>query len=166
MPRTLSLPLFALFLAACAGTSQGPHANHGGGGGAGDPGSVNWYSLAEGKELAWVQEKPMLVDFYVPEGCDRCESMVQEVYGNEEIAGLINERFVPVRINLAGNMSREEAELGRKYDYQYECLLLFLDHAGEVIEKAGGGRMCFAEFVKPEWFKEYLNHASQVASSR
>ena len=35
--------------------------------------------------------------------------------------------------------SREEEELGRRYDYQYERLLLFLGgHEGEVIEKGGG----------------------------
>ncbi len=170
MPRTLSLVVIALFFAACAGSPQGgPHANHaahGGGGKSAPLGKVAWCSLEEGKQLAWVQEKPMLVEFYVPAGCHRCELMDAQIYGNEEIARLINERFVPVRIDLTGTMTREEVELGRRYDYQYECLLLFLDAEGAVIEKAGGGRMCFAEFVSPEWFKGYLHHASEAAAGR
>lgn len=167
MLRTVPLVALALFLAACAGALKGPHANHAAHGGSGKqpaPGKVAWNTLAEGRKLAWVQEKPLLVEYYVPAGCHRCERMDQEIYGNEEIARLINERFVPVRIDLTGNLTRDEVELGRRYDYQFECLLLFLDYEGQVLEKAGGGRMCFAEFISPAWFKEYLIQASQAAT--
>jgi thioredoxin-related protein len=122
--------------------------------------------LTDAKELASKLGKPMLVDFYVPEGCDRCERMDRDLWGNPEIARRVNEGFVPVRIDLTRNMTREEIALGRKYDYKYDCLLLFLDHRGEVIEDAGGGRMCFAEFVSAEWFLGHLERALAVAAAQ
>lgn len=155
------------FLAACGGRGahHGGHAGHGGGSAARSSGSlVQWHRLADGKEKAWILEKPLLVDFFVPEGCDRCERMDRDLWGNPEIARLVNEGFVPVRIDLTRNLSREEIALGRKYDYNYDCLLVFLDYRGEVIEDAGGGRMCFADFVSADWFLGHLKHALATAS--
>lgn len=157
-----------LLLTSCAGPGghHGGHAGHGGGvfarGASQD--LVQWHRLADAKEVAWILEKPMLVDFYVPEGCDRCERMDRDLWGNPEIARRVNEGFVPVRIDLTRNLTREEIALGRKYDYKYDCLLLFLDHTGEAIEDAGGGRMCFAEFVSTDWFLGHLERALAAAS--
>ncbi|MDW7712162.1 MAG: thioredoxin family protein [Deferrisomatales bacterium] len=166
--RNIIIVLSALtLLASCGGRGghHGGHAGHGGGWSARSTGSlVEWYRLAPGKETAWILEKPMLVDFFVPEGCDRCERMDRDLWGNPEIARLVNESFVPVRIDLSRNLTREEIALGRTYDYNYDCLLLFLDHRGEVIEDAGGGRMCFADFVSTEWFLGHLEHALAATS--
>lgn len=159
-----------LLLTSCAGPGGhfGGRAGHGGGlfarSGSGD--LVQWHRLADGKDVAWILKKPLLVDFYVPEGCDRCERMDRDLWGNPEIARRVNEGFVPVRIDLTRNMSSEEIALGKKYDYRYDCLLLFLDHRGEAIEDAGGGRMCFAEFVSPEWFLGHLERALAAAAAR
>lgn len=124
--------------------------------------SIHWHHLEQGEELAWILEKPMLVDFHVPEGCTRCERMNREVYHRPEIAREVNAEFVPVLIDLTRNLTREELDLGRKAEYAEDCRLVFLDYRGEIIEGAGGGSMSFAGFVDPASFTADL--ASAMAS--
>ncbi len=174
MPRAFAL-LVALSTAAtlggCAAGHQG-HAGHGGRPPWRDTGSlaadipIPSYSLAEGKDLAFLQEKPMMVDFYAPEGCSRCDLMARHLWGNPEIARYVEEHFVLVRVDLTGHMTREEIELGRRYDYKFDCLLIYLDYRGEVLTDAGGGRMCFADFIEPETFLKMLSHAAAAAEAR
>ncbi|GAB4249048.1 thioredoxin family protein [Deferrisoma sp.] len=156
-------PLFAaLLLGACA--TGGHMAHHGTAhqrveGSLASDIAIPFYSLEEGKRLAAEQKRPIIVDFYAPEGCSRCDRFAKHIYNNPEIGRYITENFVLVRINLMGNMTRDEIALGRKYDYNYDCLLVFLDYRGEVIEDLSGKRMCFADFIEPEWFKQYLARA-------
>lgn len=158
-----------LFLSACAGHHQ-HHRMHGSSarveGSLASDIPIPWHSLAAGKELAREEKKPMIVDFYAPEGCSRCDLMAKHVWGNPEIAQVVKDDFVLVRMDLLQNMTREEIELGRKYDYNYDCLLIFLDSHGEVIEDLSGNRMCFADFIQPEWFIGYLNRAKEVNQAR
>jgi thioredoxin-related protein len=123
------------------------------------PTLVHWHSLAEAKKIAAAEKKPMIVDYYVPEGCNRCELMDRKVYNDPEIAREINEGFAAARVIVSRPMTDEEKELGRRYDFNFDCLLLFLDSEGNVLKDAGGGRMCFAQFVDPKWFAQYLARA-------
>ena len=123
---------------------------------------LEWLPLAEAKRVAMEQKKPMLVDFYVPEGCSRCNGLAEKVYADPEIARMIRDEFVLVRINIMANMTRDEIALGRKYDYNYNCLMVFLDYRGEVIEDLSGKRMCFPDYIEPEWFKRYLQRAVEA----
>lgn len=156
MRRAALLSLCLLLLQACAALPPQPPARPGG--------LVTWHTLAEGKALAAAQKKPLIVDYYVPSGCNRCETMDRQVWGNEEIARQVNEGFVPVRVDLTRGMTAEEKALGERYDFHFDCLLLFLDSEGKVLEKAGGGRMCFAEFVDPKWFLNLLAQARKAAA--
>lgn len=127
---------------------------------------VHWHTLAEAKALAAAEKKPLLVDYYVPQGCNRCELMDRKVYGDPAIAAEIDAHFAPARVDLSKPMTDEEKELGRRYDFNFDCLLLFLDSNGKVLEKAGGGRMCFAQFVDPKWFLELLAQAEKAAAGQ
>jgi hypothetical protein len=104
------------------------------------------------------KKKPMLIDFSVYEGCHRCEFMQKYVYSNDEIVDKINSDFIPIIIDLAKTLTPEEKSLGEKYDYQEDCLLLFLNHNKEVIHNQDDGKMCFADKIEPKVFINYLNY--------
>lgn len=157
--RRALLSLCLLALSACAGLLPTEPSVHPGG-------LVAWHTLAEGKSLASAQGKPLLVDYYVPSGCSRCETMDRQVWSNPEISAQVNEGFVPVRVNLTQPLTDDERELGARYDFHFDCLLLFLDSEGKVLEKTGGGRMCFADFVDPKWFLDLLAQAREAAARR
>jgi len=157
--RRALLPLCLTVLCACAGLLRTePPAPSGG--------LVTWHTLAEGRVLAAAQKKPLVVDYYVPSDCGRCETMDRQVWGNPEISAQVNEGFVPVRVNLNKPLTDDEKALGARHNFNFDCLLLFLDSEGKVLEKAGGGRMCFAEFVDSKWFLGLLAQAKKAAEAR
>jgi hypothetical protein len=119
---------------------------------------VHWQTLQEGRETALREKKPCLVDFAVPMDCDRCDFLQENVYSREEIVAKINAEFVPILIDLSGNLTAEETALGEKYDFRNDCLMLFLNHEGDVIRDPDGTQMCFADKIEPEVFMEYLDH--------
>ena len=161
--RTALVLCTALLLSSCAGGSP-PAATEPAA--AGRQTLVRWHTLAEAKGIAAAEKKPLLVDYYVPSGCSRCATMDRQVWGNPEIAAQVNEGFVPVRVNLTKPLTDDERALGVRYDFNFDCPLLFLDSEGNVLEKAGGGRMCFAEFVDPKWFLDLLAQAKKAAEAR
>lgn len=118
---------------------------------------VKWFPLKEGIERAKTEKKPVIVDFFYGKGCPRCEMLEKTVYGNPSIAKKIIDDFIPVRVDLTKKLTREEEELGNQYDFKNDCLLLFLDHNGNVIKDPSGKRFCFAESIKAEWFVKYLD---------
>lgn len=120
--------------------------------------TVHWQTLAEGRKMALREKKPCLVDFAVPMGCDRCDFLLENVYNREEIVAKINAEFVPILIDLSGNLTPEEVALGEKYDFRNDCLMLFLNHEGDVIKDPEGTQMCFADKIEPEVFMEYLDY--------
>ena len=119
---------------------------------------VNWKSLEEGLSLSETLKKPLLVDFGVEEGCHRCAFMQKNIYGDDEILEKINTDFLPVFIDLSKPLSSREVALGEKYDFKHDCLLLFLNHKGEVIHNPEGMEMCFAGKIEPEVFIDYLEY--------
>ena len=162
MVRFALLLLVPLSLLACA--SGGHHAHHGTAHHrvSDSPASnipMDWYSLAEGRKLAMEQRKPIMVDFYAPEGCVRCEKYAKYLWSNPELVEMVEKDFILVRINLFANMTSEEIAIGRKYDYNYDCMLIFLDCTGEIIEDVSGENMCFVDYIEPEWFRKHLDRA-------
>jgi len=119
---------------------------------------VNWYTLAEGRAIALREKKPMLVDFAVPENCSRCTFLQNNVYNRDEIVAKINGDFIPIWCDLSGDLTPEEMKLGEAFDYKDDCLLLFLDHRGEIIKDPEGVNMCFPDKVEPQVFIDYLDY--------
>jgi thioredoxin-related protein len=118
---------------------------------------VQWYTLKEGTEKAITEKKPSIVDFWYGVECPRCVRLQDDIYKNPEIAKKIMEDFIPIRIDLSKPLSPEEEALGEKFDYKNECLLIFLDHQGEVLSDSQGKRLCFIDTIDPDWFVSYLN---------
>jgi hypothetical protein len=119
---------------------------------------VYWKSLRDGRKLAKKEKKPMLVDFGVPEDCDRCDFFQNNVYDKKEICDKINSDFVPVWIDLNGPLNLDEQSLGDKFNFKNDCLTLFLDYKGRIIEDPDGKKMCFVDEIEPEVFLEYLDY--------
>ena len=164
MSRFAKVLILAAFLIAggCAHLA-GDHSDHGSGA-SGVPayaGQVNWHDLEKGREMARAKKKPLIVDFAVPSGCDRCDFLQDNVYNRDEIVEKINSDFVPIWINLDASshtLTPEEERLGQKFEYRRDCLLLFLDHEERVIQDPEGKQFCFAEEIEPEVFIEYLDY--------
>jgi thioredoxin-related protein len=120
-------------------------------------GDVKWNTLKEGMTKAKTEKKPMIVDFFFGKGCPRCEKLEKGVYANPRIAKKINDDFVPILIDLTKPLSKEEEDLGNKYDYKNDCLMLFLDPDMNIIKDPAGKKMCFVDHIEPEIFIGYLD---------
>ncbi|MFN3479260.1 MAG: thioredoxin family protein [Thermodesulfovibrionales bacterium] len=129
-------------------------------------GLIKWLSLKDGKERARLEKKPMIIDFAVAEGCPRCEAMQRNVYSRKEIADRINKEFIPVRIDLAKELSAEERKLGEEYDFKNDCLLLFLDPDGRILKDPSGKRLCFMDAIDTEVFLRYLDYIKGLSSKK
>lgn len=118
---------------------------------------IQWYSLKDGLEKAKQEKKPSIVDFWYGEGCPRCARLQKDIYSDPLIVKKIMDDFIPIKVDLTKALTEEEEALGNKYEYKHECLLLFLDHNGEVLSDSGGKRLCFIDSLDPEWFVSYLD---------
>jgi thioredoxin-related protein len=118
---------------------------------------VQWFSLKVGFEKAKSEKKPCIVDFFYGKGCPRCEKLQKNVYDDPIISKKIMDDFVPIRIDLTKPLTEEEDALGKKFDYKMDCLLLFLDYDGKVINDTSGKRLCFMDSIDPEAFVSYLD---------
>jgi thioredoxin-related protein len=127
---------------------------------------VHWKSLDDGMKIASSEGKPMLVDFGVHEGCERCEFMQKNVYSSDKIVDKINRDFVPIFIDLGEDLTPDERALGERHDYHDECLLLFLDHQKEPFFNEAGGKMCFVEQIEPDVFIRYLDYVINIYNTK
>jgi len=59
---------------------------------------VKWYSWNEAQALAEAYNKPMMVFVYAS-WCHICKRMETKVFTNEEVAVLLNENFIPVKLD-------------------------------------------------------------------
>ena len=127
---------------------------------------VHWKSLDDGIKTASSEGKPMLVDFGVHEGCERCEFMQKNVYSSDKIVDKINRDFVPVYIDLAEDLTPDERALGERHEFHDECLLLFLDHKKEPLFDEEGEKMCFVEQIEPDVFIRYLDYVINIYNTK
>lgn len=59
---------------------------------------VRWYSYADGLKKAAKESKLMFVSLYA-DWCVPCRIMEKNVFPDPSVANLLNERFIPVRLN-------------------------------------------------------------------
>ncbi len=65
------------------------------------PDNIAWKTnLAEGRAAAAEKQRPIFVDF-TQKNCPPCDAMKREAYPDEQVGALLNERFVPVRLDLS-----------------------------------------------------------------
>ena len=120
-------------------------------------GDVKWNNLKDGMAKAKAEKKPLIVDFFFGAGCPRCEKLEKFIYSDPKIAKKINDDFIPVFIDLTKQISKEEEELGNKYDYKNDCLMLFLDYDMNILKDPSGKKMCFIDHIEPDIFISYLD---------
>jgi len=120
-------------------------------------GDVKWTSLKDGMAKSRVEKKPMIVDFFYGPECPRCARLEKGVYTNPAISKKINDDFVPVFIDLTKPLTKEEEDLGNKYDYKNDCLMLFLDPEMNIIKDPSVKKMCFVDDIEPDIFIGYLD---------
>lgn len=63
-----------------------------------DSSLVHWLSYNQAMNLARVQKKLVFVDLYA-DWCVPCRIMDVNVYGDSAVAKLLNERFIPVKLD-------------------------------------------------------------------
>lgn len=119
--------------------------------------TVSWYTLKDGAPKAKAENKPMIVDFWYGKGCPRCERIDKNVYSNSVIAEKIMADFIPIRVDMTREMTDEEKQLGERYDYKMDCMLIFCDPDGNAYTDPEGKKLCFVESIDPEWFVVYLD---------
>lgn len=120
---------------------------------------INWRILAQGKAEAATKGMPVLVDFYFGEECHRCLAFNKEIYSNSHVVEKIKHNFIPVRVDLTQELSANEKELDEILMTGGECMLAFLDSAGNVIKNTKGQQICTMEMISRQEFMEYLDQA-------
>lgn len=63
-----------------------------------DSSAVHWLSYKQALNLAKVQKKLIFVDMYA-DWCVPCRIMDANVYGDSSVAKVLNERFIPVKLD-------------------------------------------------------------------
>jgi thioredoxin-related protein len=127
---------------------------------------VTWLTLKAGLEKAKLEKKPVLVDYYFGKGCPRCEKLDKEEYNNPAIAQKIMSDFIPVRVDLTKKLTEDEEKLGEKYQYKKDCMLLFLDSEGNIINDSKGKGLSCATMIDSEMFSQYLDMVKKSLSEK
>ena len=120
---------------------------------------VQWRTLKEGKNEARERNMPVLIDFYVEHNCPRCDALDREVYVNKYITNKINEKFVPIRVNLNRELTPEEQALMDKLKTGGECVLAFLNADGTLIKDKNGALISSMEMIPPNKYNWFMDQA-------
>jgi thioredoxin-related protein len=69
---------------------------------------LKWYGWNEAQVLAEEQDKPLMVFVYAS-WCHLCKRMDTKVFTNEEVASMLNENFIPVKLDaeFTGELQRD-----------------------------------------------------------
>lgn len=144
---SLTLLLLATFI-ACAPMQNTPPLE-----------PINWRTLAQGKPEAATKGMPVLVDFYFGEGCHRCMVFDNRIYSNNQVIEKIRQNFIPVRVDLTQDLSADEQQLEDKLLTGGECMLAFLNSAGNIVKDTTGKKICSMEMISRQEFMKYLDQA-------
>ena len=105
---------------------------------------IAWRPFNEGIALAKQSHKKIFVDVYT-DWCSWCKKMDSEVYSNKEVARLLNEHFVAIKLNAESNQSVSfngrnlaESELAQQFGVTGYPTLLFFDQQADPITSIPG----------------------------
>lgn len=106
---------------------------------------LSWQQVLQ---KAKAENKYILLDIYAT-WCVPCKAMDQNVYPKKEVGDYFNEKFISVRVqndvtNEDGanvkSWYKEAARMTKEYDIRVLPSFVFLNSAGEVLNKSGGYR--------------------------
>lgn len=120
---------------------------------------IQWRTLMQGKAEAVNRNMPVLVDFYFFKDCPRCIALEKDVYASQHLAERINQQFIPVRVYLNKELTREEKQLVAELKSGGECILAFLDPKGRIVKDNNGTHISTMEMIPPEKYKWYMDQA-------
>ena len=93
--------------------------------------ALDFYSFDKALNLQEKNKKIIMIDV-VRENCHYCEDMHRDVFENEKMSRWINERFIPVKINL----DKEDLPLGLKTSFT--PTFFFISAEQKLIKKIPG----------------------------
>ena len=112
---------------------------------------VRWVPVEQAEGIAASRHKPILYDFSA-EWCGPCHAMEDEVFRDQRLAAMINDRFVPVRLvdtkRERGSNSSDVQRLQSQYGVQ-GCPTIVVARAGAAPRKVFGyaGRVELERFL-------------------
>lgn len=113
---------------------------------------MNWQEI---KALAKVQNKFIFVDCNAT-WCQPCKIMERNIFTNDTIINLVNEKFIAVKVQVDTSKSDDAStrnlyEAAREFESKYQITgvpaFLFFSPNGEILHKETGGRDV-SEFIK------------------
>ena len=102
------------------------------------PNRVGWLSSYEqAVSFSKQTDKPLLIDFYSKQ-CPPCLRMDSDVFSREDVAAVINARYVPLRIDLTQPTA---ANIAMSYHYRVEAFptLVIANAKGLMLGQRVGG---------------------------
>jgi hypothetical protein len=120
---------------------------------------VQWRTLKAGKQEARNRDMPVLVDFYVEVNCPRCEALDREVYVNMYITNKINQKFIPVRVDLDRQLTPEEQALLDELKTGGDCVLAFLHADGTLVKDKKGAPISSMKMIPPNKYNWFMDQA-------
>ena len=130
-----------------------------------EPLALNWLPYNEGLLKAEQENKHILVHFYT-DGCSWCDKMEKEVFTNEEVKQIIQDKFIAIKIHgKSNNMVTENGEeiteqkLATLFQVTGYPTTWFLEKKGEKIAPMPGYApaeqfVTVLKYIGEDWYKE------------
>jgi thioredoxin-related protein len=122
--------------------------------------SVKWESFSAGLLKAREQKKPVIIDFYA-DWCHWCKVMDKETFSDNEVAQLIRNKFIAIRIDTEKSEKINYKGMSTTTDKFAPMLgvsglptVVFMDKDGNLIDKVPG-------FVKADIFTGILRYINE-----
>jgi thioredoxin-related protein len=108
------------------------------------------------------KEKKRVVLYFEQDGCPYCKRMVEVNFRDAKIAGRMQERFVPIAINIWGDRevtmpdgkAMSEKQLAAHFKVQFTPTMIFFDEKGGIALRVNG-------YYPPERFLAALDAAAR-----
>ena len=111
------------------------------------------------------RENKRVMLYFEQDGCPYCKRMVEVTFGDAKVSGRMQQRFVPIALNIWGDREvttpdgkvMSEKQLAAQLKVQFTPTLLFLDEKGGVAVRVNG-------YYPPERFLAALDAAARPGS--
>lgn len=107
--------------------------------------TVRWYGYTDGMALAKERNRKVFLYFWA-DWCRYCEKMEKETLSKKEVATVLNQNFIPIKIN-----SDADQQLAARYFVRGLPTTWFLTETGEKISNLPG-------YVAPDLFVPILRY--------